>query len=164
VCKISEQSSGQLSNTLGQLSELWTFVYGTLKPGGRYHPRYCEDYLTEAVPALVRGYLYDFPQLGYPALTLPDKAQRDSWVSGYVLKFSQPPAICTEILQRLDRLEGYDPRKTAQENDYERCQLQTFSLEQQPLRTVWGYVMTAEQVRSLKGIYLPTGNWPVGAK
>ena len=60
--------------------ELQVFVYGTLKPGGRYHQRYCGEFLTEAVTLVIAlGHLYDFPQLGYPAMT-----HGNDWVKSYL--------------------------------------------------------------------------------
>ena len=137
-------------------SELCVFVYGTLKPGGRYHRRYCQPHLTEAVPAQVQGQLYDFAQLGYPGMTTGE-----DWVKGYVLRFAQPRAVQAQILHRLDALEGYSPGTADERNDYVRCKVQAFSLEQVPLQTVWGYVMSVGKVRSLQGLYLPNGEWPV---
>lgn len=134
--------------------ELFVFVYGTLKPGGRYHVRFCAQYLAEAVPAMVKGRLYDFPRLGYPAMTAGE-----DWVQGYMLKFVQSAEICARILRGLDRLEGYSPLRSDFENEYLRYEMPAFDLEQRPLRTVWGYVMTESGVRSRGGIYLPNGLW-----
>lgn len=137
--------------------ELCVFVYGTLKPGGRYHRRYCSEFLTAALPALVKGELYDFPQLGYPALT-----PGDDWVQGYLLKFCQTAAVCADILRRLDTLEGYVADKVTdsdEDDDYERCQLQIFNLVREPLQIAWVYRMSREQVRQQGGLYLPGGDW-----
>lgn len=66
-------------NSLESDCELCVFVYGTLKPSGRYHQRYhqryCANFLTAALPAQVKGELYDFSQLGYPALTPGNRQQ-----------------------------------------------------------------------------------------
>lgn len=136
------------------VAELRVFVYGTLKPGGRYYQRYCGQYSPKAWPALVCGQLYDFPQLGYPAMTVGE-----GWVQGVVLVFSQPLSVCTAILQGLDTLEGYQADRSDVDNEYVRVQMQTFSLRRQPGQCVWGYVMDAESVRSQQGIYLPNGFW-----
>ena len=138
--------------------ELSVFVYGTLKPGGRFHRRYCAEFLTAARPALVKGELYDFPQLGYPALT-----PGDDWVQGYLLKFCQTAAVCADILRRLDALEGYvaDKVTDGENDDYERCQLPIFDPDHVPLQTAWVYRMSRQQVRQQRGICLPEGNWPV---
>jgi gamma-glutamylcyclotransferase (GGCT)/AIG2-like uncharacterized protein YtfP len=144
-----------------ETSELAVFVYGTLKPGGRYHRRYCQSYLREALPAQVRGRLYDFPQLGYPAMTAGD-----DWVKGYLLLFGQG-AACQDILRRLDALEGYVEGNAAA-NDYQRCWVPLYDLcdepdplRCQPWRSAWVYCMSARQVEQQGGVYLPGGEWPV---
>ena len=137
--------------------ELSVFVYGTLKPGGRYHQRYCAGYLTAALPALTKGELYDFLRLGYPALT-----PGDDWVKGYLLKFRQEAKVCADILRRLDALEGYVADKvTDSDDDYQRCQLQIFDPDYKPLQMAWVYRMSRAQVRQQGGVYLPDGDWPV---
>lgn len=141
-------------NTSG--TALSVFTYGTLKPGGRYHHRYCDTYLTGAIPAMVKGELFDFPQLGYPAMTVGA-----DWVKGYLLKFSQPQAICADILRRLDALEGYCEENPTEANEYVRCKLPVFGLDDELLQIAWGYRMSVEQVRSLGGVYLPNGDWPI---
>ena len=135
-------------------TELSVFVYGTLKPGGRYHVRFCGMYLTEAIPAMVKGRLYSFPRLGYPAMTVGD-----DWVQGYLLKFVQPSEICASLLQGLDRLEGFSSERSDFENEYLRREMLVYDLSQQPLQTAWGYIMAAADIRSRGGIYLPNGNW-----
>ena len=135
-------------------TELAVFVYGTLKPGGRYHVRYCGMYLTEAIPAIAKGQLYNFPHLGYPAMTAGD-----DWVKGHLLRFVQSAEICADILRGLDRLEGYSPERNDFENEYLRREVQIFDVEQQLLQTAWGYVMTDAGVRSRGGIYIPGGDW-----
>jgi gamma-glutamylcyclotransferase (GGCT)/AIG2-like uncharacterized protein YtfP len=152
-----------MSSLESELSELAVFVYGTLKPGGRYHRRYCQGYLNEAVPAQVKGRLYDFPQLGYPAMTAGD-----DWVKGYLLLFRQHAAICEDILRRLDELEGYTSENAAVDNDYQRCWLPLYdryddldSLLCKPLRSAWVYRMSAEQIEQQGGVYLPGGEWRV---
>ena len=135
-------------------SWLRVFVYGTLKPGGRYHQRCCGDFLSEATPALVKGRLYDFPQLGYPAMT-----PGEDWVKGFVLTFRQSAAVCADVLRRLDRLENYSEARSPKENDYQRCQRSVFYLNREPWITAWIYEMTIEQVHSYGGVYLPSGEW-----
>ncbi|MEL6899880.1 MAG: gamma-glutamylcyclotransferase [Cyanobacteria bacterium J06606_4] len=147
---------------MDDLCELCVFVYGTLKPGGRYHQRYCSDYLTRARPAVARGRLYDFPDLGYPAMTWGK-----DWVKGYVLTFVQPELACQQILQRLDGLEGFYPEHQSAENEYERQRVLAVlmneggSAAEEKSQSAWAYFMAAEKVRSLGGQYLPSGDWPV---
>lgn len=134
--------------------ELRVFVYGTLMPGGRYHREYCGNYLTNAIPAAVRGQLYDFPQMGYPAMT----AGHD-WVKGYLLEFCQSAATCEDILRRLDALEGYVSDAVTPDGDYQRRQAQIFTPEYETLQMAWVYQMSAEQVCKQGGVYLPGGDW-----
>ncbi|MEO1444876.1 MAG: gamma-glutamylcyclotransferase family protein [Cyanobacteria bacterium J06635_11] len=148
--------NGAMDKVNAGAAGLSVFTYGTLKPGGRYHRRYCDAYLTEAIPAMVKGRLFDFPQLGYPAMTVGA-----DWVKGYLLKFSQPQAICDDILHRLDVLEGYCEENPAEANEYVRCKLPVFGLDDELLQAAWGYRMTPERVRSLGGVYLSSGDWPI---
>ncbi|MGC1310586.1 MAG: gamma-glutamylcyclotransferase family protein [Phormidesmis sp.] len=135
-------------------AELRVFVYGTLQPGGRYHQRYC-GYLSEAVPAMVKGRLYDFPALGYPAMTAGE-----DWVKGYLLRFCQSAAICEQVLRGLDWLEGYERDRPASQNNYQRCQKQIFDTDYRPLPSAWAYEMDMVNVRRYGGVYLPGGQWP----
>jgi len=135
-------------------SWLRVFVYGTLKPRCRYHQRCCGDFLTEAVPALVKGRLYNFPQLGYPAMT-----RGEDWIKGFLLTFRQSAAVCADVLRRLDQLEDYSEMRSPEENDYQRCQRPVFYLDREPWITAWTYEMTIEKIRSYGGVYLPSGEW-----
>lgn len=130
------------------------FVYGTLKPGGRYHPEYCAPYLKKSQPAQVRGQLYDLPHLGYPAMTLGD-----GWVKGYLFTLD---AIA---LSGLDYLEGYSPpEKPAlhDENDFEeeymRQQATVFDLAGQVIGEAWIYFMEQPPAGA---IWLSTGEWMI---
>lgn len=135
--------------------DLYVFTYGTLKPGGRYHQRYCSDGLMAATAALTQGELYDFPQLGYPAMI-----EGDFWVHGYLLHFQSGSSQIQQILQGLDVLEGYSPRRHPHENDYQRCKKPIFDLDRVSLRSAWVYQMSFEKVNQLGGIHLPEGDWP----
>ena len=106
------------------------FVYGTLRPGGRFHERYCRG-VCAIEPASVRGRLEQLPA-GYPMVTisasdvlargsadaLGDAATQAEWrerltrettptasgaVEGEVLSFDDP----AERLPRLDHLEDF---------------------------------------------------------
>jgi len=152
-----------VSNSNETIAELCVFVYGTLKPGGRYYERYCGAYSPKAVRAVVRGRLFDFPHLGYPAMTDVEtdvETNGDSWVKGYLLIFSQPPRLCSNILRQLDRLEGYQSVGSA-ENDYERSQLDIFDLDYQRLQQAWVYRMSVSLVRAQGGVLVPGGDWPI---
>lgn len=141
-------------NDLNPNCDLCVFVYGTLKPGGRFHQRYCSEAIDMA-PALVKGHLYNFPRLGYPGMTVGG-----DWVKGYLIRFQQDLEAQAKTLRQLDWLEGYKEGRSASENDYQRLQVPLFTMERQPLQQAWGYVMAVEKVRSLNGIYLPSGTWP----
>ncbi len=155
---MSDVTTGSSEDSSEDSSELSVFVYGTLKPGGRYHRRYCGRALAQALPAVVKGSLYDFPQWGYPAMT-----SGEEWVKGYLLVFQGSSAVCSDILQRLDKLEGVAGDGTAQEgtrNDsYQRCWQLVFTLSYQPLQKAWVYRMKGDQVRQFRGVYLPEGDW-----
>ncbi|MEO0768347.1 MAG: gamma-glutamylcyclotransferase family protein [Cyanobacteria bacterium J06649_4] len=136
--------------------QLCVFVYGTLKPGGRYHERYCGAYTPKLIPAAVRGQLFDFPHLGYPAM-----ADGERWVKGYLLVFSQPPAVCATLLGELDRLEGYQPNSSVMDSEYERCWLDVFDRSGRFLQQAWVYRMAMDAIAAAGGIPIPHGNWPV---
>ncbi|MBE9075890.1 gamma-glutamylcyclotransferase [Romeria aff. gracilis LEGE 07310] len=129
---------------------LRVFVYGTLKPGGLYHQQYCVAHLVEAVSAIAQGTLYDFPQLGYPAMT-----EGDGWVQGDLLTFSN-----RQTLAHLDYLEDYDEHRPDHENEYQRQEITVFTPDHQPLGQAWAYFMKPQRVKDLGGILLPSGSWP----
>lgn len=128
---------------------LHVFVYGTLKPGERYHDRYCGGKVIEAREAIVYGQLFDFPDLGYPGMT-----EGSSPIYGVVLTFAD-----LEVLNSLDELEGYEPQRPIWQNEYIRVQTETFSLEHQPLTLAWVYLMQIEQAKRMGGVWLPNGQW-----
>lgn len=132
-------------------SDLRVFVYGTLKPGGRYWSRFCEGKVGEPVEAKVRGHLYDLPA-GYPALV----AGGEDWAQGYILGF-RSEADFAEV----DRLEGYDPWGPVSENDYQRIRVESFTPEGEPIGPVWTYVMDGAKVHGLGGVLMEDGDWPV---
>jgi gamma-glutamylcyclotransferase (GGCT)/AIG2-like uncharacterized protein YtfP len=151
-------------------AELFVFVYGTLKPGGRYHQRYCDRALAEAIPAVMKGRLYNFAQWGYPAMTAGD-----DWVKGYLLRFCDSATICSAVLQRLDSLEGIldtdvsrldgsgltelIPAVSVSDDSYQRCWQSIFTPSYELFQSAWVYRMTDDQVRRFGGVYLPSGNW-----
>lgn len=172
-------------------AELFVFVYGTLKPGGRYHQRYCGKALAQALPAVTKGRLYSFTQWGYPAMTAGD-----DWVKGYLLTFYDTADVCSAVLKQLDDLEGVldsdvskldgsgldgsgleesvpeksvsveaveavESVESASDDSYQRCWQAIFTPSYEPLQSAWVYRMTADQVRQLGGVYLPSGEWPI---
>jgi gamma-glutamylcyclotransferase (GGCT)/AIG2-like uncharacterized protein YtfP len=132
-------------------SDLTVFVYGTLKPGGRYWPEFCEGKVLDSVPAKIRGELYDL-HLGYPGLIL----RGDGWVHGYLHTFT------TEVdFRRLDDLEGYDPGRPYPENEYIRKKIQAYSADDEPVGQAWAYEITRHVLAACRGTRLPGGSWPV---
>ena len=89
------------------------FVYGTLKPGGHYWPRFCEGKVSQTVPAKIRGSLFDLG-VGYPGLMLNDFG----WVHGFLLTLPHE----ADFFQ-LDVLEGYKADRAASQNDYIRLKV-----------------------------------------
>lgn len=127
------------------------FVYGTLKPGGHYWPQFCEGKVSAAVPAKIRGELYDL-HVGYPGVFM----RGDDWVQGYVLTFPKQADF-----EQLDVLEGYQPDRPAEANEYVRLRVDCFNTEGELLGKVWAYEMTEATFQHFSGTRIESGNWPV---
>ena len=127
------------------------FVYGTLKPGGHYWPRFCEGKVTTAIPAKIHGELYDL-HVGYPGLFI----RGDSWVYGYVLTIPRD-----EDFEQLDVLEGYQPNRAEELNEYTRVQVECFDQVGASLGEVWVYEMTETTFRQSAGTRIEDGDWCV---
>ncbi|MBE9127713.1 MULTISPECIES: gamma-glutamylcyclotransferase family protein [unclassified Coleofasciculus] len=127
---------------------LKVFVYGTLKPGEISYNRYCVGKVVEEIRAIAFGKLFDLP-VGYPAMTPGDIA-----VSGFLLTFTDPA-----ILGVLDELEGYNPNRTLDKNEYYRQKVQIYNLARQSLGWAWVYLMNCERVNRLGGIPIQSGCW-----
>lgn len=127
------------------------FVYGTLKPGGRYWPEFCEGRVSAVVPAMIRGELYDL-HVGYPGVLL----RGEDWVWGCVLSFANE----SDFLQ-LDRLEGFVPGRDESENEYNRLRVVCFAADGKSLGEVWAYEMTAATMRRYQSTRIADGNWRV---
>jgi gamma-glutamylcyclotransferase (GGCT)/AIG2-like uncharacterized protein YtfP len=124
------------------------FVYGTLKPGESNFDLYCQQAL-QIQEAIAHGTLYDFPALGYPAMT-----SGDSLVYGFLLSFGDP-----QILVALDELEDYSADRPPEQNEYDRQKIQTFSLSHQSPGNAWVYLMEPEKAKRLGGVLLSQGRW-----
>jgi gamma-glutamylcyclotransferase (GGCT)/AIG2-like uncharacterized protein YtfP len=124
------------------------FVYGTLKPGESNFDRYCQNAI-QIQEAIVHGTLYDFPALGYPAMTSGAFP-----IYGFLLSFPDP-----KILTALDELEDYAADRPPEQNEYYRQKIQTFSLSHQSLGKAWGYLMEPEKAKRLGGVLLSEGRW-----
>ena len=127
------------------------FVYGTLKPAGHYWAQFCEGKVSAAVPAKIRGELYDL-HVGYPGVFL----RGDDWVHGTVLTFPRQTDF-----EQLDVLEGYQPHRAAEANEYMRCRVDCFGTEGESLGEVWAYEMTEATFKRFSGTRIESGNWPV---
>lgn len=127
------------------------FVYGTLKPGGKYHKVYCEALAPEAIPAWIPGRLYHLPAYGYPAV-----GEGEDRVQGYVLRFGDH-VDAAALLADLDELEIYDPALPLEDNMYLR-QRMTVATAQGPIEA-WVYLMSAARLALYQGIYDPSGDW-----
>ena len=125
------------------------FVYGTLKPGEYNYQRYCQQHVVHTSVAIALGQLFQLP-MGYPAM-VPGSGV----VQGMILSFPH-----SSILQALDQLEDYDPQRPPEHNEYQRQQIQTYTLNHQPLKQAWAYTMTIESVQRFQGSrIIPTGYW-----
>jgi gamma-glutamylcyclotransferase (GGCT)/AIG2-like uncharacterized protein YtfP len=78
----------------------------------------------------------------------------ESPVHGYLLTLADPT-----VLSILDGLEDYDPNRMAEENEYNRQQIEIYDLSGQPLGLAWVYLMTSKLVQRLGGILIPSGWW-----
>jgi gamma-glutamylcyclotransferase (GGCT)/AIG2-like uncharacterized protein YtfP len=125
------------------------FVYGTLKPGERNYPHYCQGKVIQATSAYTWGKLFHLSQLGYPALTIGNQQ-----IKGCLLSFADD-----SILVKLDQLEGYSPDALPSENEYQRQKIRVYQLSGGFLGEVWCYLMTLEKIRQYGGILIPLGEW-----
>jgi gamma-glutamylcyclotransferase (GGCT)/AIG2-like uncharacterized protein YtfP len=130
------------------MPHLKVFVYGTLKPGEANYQTFCAHKVVKAQSGIVRGLLFALP-FGYPAMTPGDLPVR-----GFLLSFSD-----SDVLNRLDWLEDYDPHRPASENEYNRREVQVYNPAWQPLGWAWTYMMTPEQANRLGGVLLTDGWW-----
>ncbi len=125
------------------------FVYGTLKPGGLYWPGFCEGRVRAVREARVRGRLYGLDP-GYPALRLGGS----EWVRGVVLDLADPG-----VLRGIDRLEGFEPGRDEQRNEYTRRRVEAFDPGGGSLGPVWTYEMDTDKIQASGGRLIPDGVW-----
>jgi gamma-glutamylcyclotransferase (GGCT)/AIG2-like uncharacterized protein YtfP len=123
------------------------FVYGTLKPGERNYPHYCQGRVKQTRMVFTWGELYEL-SLGYPGMTVGNNKVR-----GVLLTFPRE-----DILVELDDLEDYSPTRAPQHNQYQRRTLPVYDLNSEYLGEAWGYLMELEQIRQYRGKVI-TGGW-----
>lgn len=139
------------SKLLDGFEDFRVFVYGTLQPGGFYWSRFCEGRAEVVGRARVRGHLYDL-SVGYPGVWLDGAG----WVWGVLLELAGP-----RVLQAIDGLEGFDPNRPAEQNEYERRRVEAFDEEGNSLGRVWVYGMSPKRIGEMGGCLLEDGIWPV---
>lgn len=130
------------------------FAYGTLQPGA-VNDWVCKDAVA-VKPAIAHGSLFVLP-FGYPAMT-----SGNSIVHGVILSFTS-----TDILARLDAFERHDPDvfyryvpdQAIEQNQYDRQCIKVYDEAQNHLGFASAYLMTAEQICRLGGIFIPNGRW-----
>jgi len=129
------------------------FVYGTLKPGGRYHEEFCGCFTFRFEPAKIEGQLFTFPNLNYPGAI----EVSDYWIEGILLQFVESPS---QVLTKLDELEGFNPDRDPRLNEYYRKEVQVYEQKtERPLEEAWCYFMDGGKIRKDCGIPIPTGPW-----
>ncbi|TVP75545.1 MAG: gamma-glutamylcyclotransferase [Puniceicoccaceae bacterium] len=142
--------SAKMTSDLPENGPYYVFVYGTLKPGGRYWPQYAEGKVTASIPAMVHGTIYHLAACGYPGVILGGSG----WVHGYMHVFEEKSAM-----EALDHLEGFVPGADPSSCEYIRRTAPAFDPSGDPFATVWVYEMTAEKIAQLGGEKVPSGNW-----
>jgi len=107
--------------------------------------------VSSVLPAKIHGELYDL-HVGYPGVFL----HGDTWVQGAVLTFEHE-----QDFAQLDVLEGYQPGRSAELNEYVRLRVECYALSGQSLGEVWAYEMTAATFKHFAGTRIESGHWPV---
>lgn len=149
---VSDSPLLPIDNRSDSNSRPLVFVYGTLMPGGHYWESHCQGKGRNLGAARVRGRLYDL-HCGYPGLRLGG----DSWVSGYILEITSK-----EAFKKIDELEGYDPARPPEENEYIRLLEPCFDPEGRPLGQAWTYEITESELKRCGGRLVESGIWPPG--
>ncbi|GAA3304616.1 gamma-glutamylcyclotransferase family protein [Streptomyces cinereospinus] len=129
------------------------FVYGTLRPGGRYHDALLRGRTRAEAPARLAGaVLYEGP--GYPfAVREPGGV-----VTGALI--TPLPDAYGELLADLDRLEEYVPGDAR--NLYERVSREVVRDTDGATLRAWVYVAAPAVEARLRagGRIIPGGDWP----
>lgn len=121
------------------------FVYGTLMKGFWNYKRYLKGRVSRITPGKTYGLLYHLPE-GYPALLAGNEI-----IEGEVME-----PVDEKLLKSLDRLEGYDKRRS--NNLYVREKRRILT-EDGGEKVCWIYIYVNEKYAKEKGILVPDGNW-----
>lgn len=124
------------------------FVYGTLKPGEVNYQNYCGGKVIQAGPSYTWGTLYAL-SVGYPGMI-----EGRNKVMGMLLVFND-----LNILNSLDRLEGYQENRATHQNEYYRKLVPVYSLENKLLGQAWSYFMNRAKVEQYSGVLIESGCW-----
>ena len=122
------------------------FVYGTLKPGGRYHHAYCDGRTDGWTRGWTSGDLYHLPGADYPAA-----APGVGRVWGYLCRLTVPGALAD-----FDELEGVGANATG---EYYRELVPVWDEGGVALGRAWVYRMDREQILARGGVAWPLGVW-----
>lgn len=132
------------------ISTLSVFVYGTLQPRGYYWSQFCEGKVSEVIPAQIKGKLFDLG-LGYPGA----RFDRNGWVKGYLLEFKHKKDFL-----RVDYLEGFEPDRLPELNEYNRLIVPIFDLDENLLGSAWAYEITPKYLEASEVAPVEAGMWP----
>lgn len=124
------------------------FAYGTLRPNGYYYRKICAGRIGSFQPALIRAQLFHL-QAGYPAV-----CPGNDWIRGDILYFSDE-----KLKADIDRLEGFDPNRPAEENEYTLSPAMAFDLDRKLIGSFPVYWMSEQRIALEGGIYVPSGDW-----
>lgn len=123
-------------------------MYGTLKPGERNYPYYCEGKTLQEQSAYTYGQLFHL-SLGYPGLL-----EGEGKTKGILLTFASSTALVS-----LDELEDYSPMRSPEQNAYQRKKIPVYSFCDEFIGEAWGYVMTYEKIQQYQGKPVLSGYW-----
>lgn len=124
------------------------FVYGTLKPGHANWTRLLRGRVRHFRAAKVRGQLLALPQ------GLPAAVPGEGWIYGYLLTLPAP-----DLLERIDALEGFHPRRPPERNTYLRTRRPCFSPSGTSLGQVYAYFMDPARAFRMGGERVAAESW-----
>ena len=125
------------------------FVYGTLLPSQPNYALWQAAIISQEPAMFSGGRLYD---MGYYPMLIPTEQEEDV-VKGMVITVD--PANYATVLQKLDNLEGYNP-KQPNESAYQRQQVAVL-LDNGRFQTSWIYIGAPQFVQGKSVV--PDGDW-----